>query len=113
MKRIEAIIRPSAVGKVCLSLERAGYPRPRISQIEGESRKDSVYQLRGKAYDVDLMTRTRIEVTAKDSEADKIVDAIRDAAFKDDIGYGKIFVQAVEDALDGKIGDGKVWRDNL
>lgn len=102
MKKIEAIIRPTKVGKVCLSLERAGHPRPRISQIEGESRKGVVYLLRGKTYNVDVMTKARVEVIAKDGEADKIVNAIRDAAITDEHGDTRIFVHAMEEVFHNK-----------
>lgn len=34
MKRIEAIIRPTKVGKVCIALENAGHPGHRISRLK-------------------------------------------------------------------------------
>ena len=46
---------------------------------------------RGAEYTVDLVPKVRIEVLVDDVDADKVVDAI------------------VEAARTGKIGDGKVW----
>lgn len=102
MKRIEAIIRPTEVGKVCLTLEAAGYPRPRVSQIESESRRDAVYLLRGKSYDVDMTMKARVEVLVGDGETEKIVSAIRDATFRGKFGDGMVLVQAVEEVSNTK-----------
>jgi nitrogen regulatory protein PII len=105
MKRIEAIIRPTRVGKVCTALEKAGHSRILFSQIENHDTQTVIkYQLRGKTYKADLMTKARLELIVKDIEAGKIVKAIRDAAFTGDVGDGKIFVHAMEDAI--RIGTG-------
>ena len=105
MKRIEAIIRPTGAGKVCLALERAGHPGLRISQIEGRSREGTSYLLRGKTYSADLMTETRVELIVRDGEACEIVEAIRSAAFAGGIEDGRIFVHPMEDAIPIKTGE--------
>lgn len=105
MKRIEAIIRPTKVGKVCAALETAGHPGPRISQIEDKSQKGTGYLLRGATYKVDLVTKSRLEVFAKDAEADKIIKVIRHAAFTGENGDGEIFVYAMEDAIRIRTGE--------
>lgn len=105
MKRIEAIIRPTKVGKVCAALEGVGHPGPRISQIEDKSQKGTGYLLRGSTYRVDLVSKSRLEVFAKDAEADKIIKVIRDAAFTGENGDGEIFVYAMEDAILIKTGE--------
>jgi nitrogen regulatory protein PII len=105
MKRIEAIIRPTRVGKVCLALEEAGHPGLRISQIEGRRREGTAYLLRGKTYSADLMTETRVELIVKDRETDMVVEAIRDAAFTGGIEDGRIFVHPMEEAIRIKTGE--------
>ncbi len=100
MKRIEAIIRPTMAGKVCIALERAGHPGPMISQIARQVGQKGVrHYLRGKTYDVNLLTRTRVEVIVKDGEAENIVKAIRDAAFTGEIVDERIFIHHMEDAM--------------
>jgi nitrogen regulatory protein P-II 1 len=105
MKRIEAIIRPTKVGKVCTALEEVGNYRPMISQIEGRGGQEGIkYQLRGKTYRADLLTRTRVEVMVEDKEADRIVRAIRDAAFTGEIGDGEIYIYGMTDAVQIRTG---------
>jgi nitrogen regulatory protein P-II 1 len=99
MKRIEAIIRPTRVGKVRVALERAGHPDPRISQIEERSPKGTGYLLRGATYRADFASRSRLEVIVEDGETGTIINAIREAAFTGESGDGEIFVYAMEDAL--------------
>ncbi len=104
MKRIEAIIRPTKAGSVCVALETAGFLCPRISQVEDKSLKSTGYLLRGVTYKADLVARARLEVIAKDAEADKIIKIIRDAALTGDNGDGEILVYAIEDAIRIKTG---------
>jgi nitrogen regulatory protein P-II 1 len=105
MKRIEAIIRPTTVGRVCLALERAGHPGASISQIEGRSREGTAYLLRGKTYNADLMTETRVELIVKDRETDMVVEAIRGAAFTGGIEDGRIFIHPMEEAIRIRTGE--------
>ena len=100
MKKIEAIIRPNKVGDVCAALDRTGHPGIMITEIEGHGKQKGVEQnVRGKTYKVELMTKARIEVVAKDSEVEMIVKAIREAAFTGEVGDGKIFIYPVIDAV--------------
>ncbi len=106
MKRIEAIIRPTKVSGVCAALERVGHPGVTISEIEGHgSQKGLVAEVRGKKYKVDLLTKARVEVIVKDTDADKIVRAVRDAAQTGEIGDGKIFVHSMENAVRIRTGE--------
>ncbi len=107
MKRIEALIRPSRIGKVCTALEEVSGRRPVISHIEEHGGRDGIrYLSHGRTYKVDLMTKTRVEMTVKDTEAEEIVKAIRSAAFTGDTGDGMIFVHAMDGAVQISAGDG-------
>jgi len=106
MKRIEAIIRPTKVGRVCTALEKVGHTDLMISQIEGRGRQNGIrYQLRGKTYNVDLMSRARVEVIVKDREVDEIIKTISGAVLTGETGDGEIFIHAMEDAI--RIGTGE------
>lgn len=109
MKRIEAIIRPTKIGKVCTALEELGGHRPMISQIEDHGGQEGIrYLSRGKTYRADLMIKSKLEVIVKDTEAGMIVKAIRDAAFTGDIGDGAIFVHSMDNSVvieTGRSGD--------
>ncbi len=100
MKRIEAIIRPAKVSDVCAALDKAGHPGVTISAVEGRgSQKGWVNQVRGSAYERNLLAKARVEVVASDENADKIIKAIRDAALTGEVGDGKIFVHDMADAI--------------
>ena len=106
MKRIEAIIRPTRVGKVCVALEKVGYPGLNFTQIESHGMQEGAkYQLRGKTYNVDLAARARVEVIVNDTEAEKIVKAVRDAAFTGEIGDGEIYVHSMENVIRIRTGE--------
>ena len=107
MKRIEAIIRPTRVGKVCAALETVGHPGPRISQIEDKSQKCTGYLLRGATYRADLVSRSKLEIIAEDAEANTIIKAICDAAFTGENGDVEIFVYAIEDVIRIKTGESR------
>lgn len=100
MKKIEAIIRPAKVGDVCAALEKIGHPGIMITEIEGHGRQKGIEQeFRGKTYKTELLTKVKIDVILKDTEVDKTIKAIREAAFTGKVGDGKIFVYPVDNAI--------------
>ena len=101
MKRIEAIIRPEKASEVCAALGKIGHPGVTLSQVEGHGdKKGWVNHVRGISYDkLSLVTRTRVEVVAKDEDTDTIVKAMREAALTGEAGDGKIFVHDMADAI--------------
>jgi len=109
MKRIEAIIRPTKVGRVCAALEGVGHPGPRVSQVEDKSQTSAGYLLRGATYKADLVAKSIVEVIAKDEEAERIINTIREAAFTGENGEGEIFVYAIENAVRIRTGERDEW----
>jgi nitrogen regulatory protein P-II 1 len=100
MKRIEAIVRHAKVAEICAVLEKVEYPGLMITEIEGHGKqKGLTQQVRGKTYKVGLMTKARIEVVVKDSDVEKIINAIQETAFTGKEGDGKIFISPVDDAV--------------
>lgn len=100
MKKIEAIIRPGKVGDVCKALHKVGHPGLMLTEIEGHGKQKGMTKtLRGKEYKVEFMTKTKLDIVAKDEEVDKLVHAIREAAHTGEFGDGKIFISPVEDAI--------------
>ena len=100
MKKIEAIIRPAKVSDVCEALDKVGHPGLMITEIEGHgAQKGQTKILRGKTYNVEFMTKTKIDIVVTDEDVGKIVQAIRAAAFTGEMGDGKIFVSTIDDAV--------------
>ena len=100
MKKIEAIIRPTKVRSVCAALEKVGHCGVTVSEVEGHGNHGGVKEtVRDKVYKVDLLGKARVEVVTRESEMEKIIDAIREAAYTGKIGDGKIFIHPIDDAI--------------
>jgi nitrogen regulatory protein P-II 1 len=106
MKKIEAIIRPEKLNAVLDALENVGYSGLMITEIKGHGKqKGIVQQWRGEQYKVKLLTKIKIEITAKDSEAVNIKDKIIEAAKTGEMGDGKIFIYKVDEAIKIRTGE--------
>jgi nitrogen regulatory protein P-II 1 len=100
MKEIRAIIRPEKLDDVLKALEKVGHPGVTVAQVEGHGRQAGlVEQFRGREFRVDLLPKVEIRVVCKDSDVEKIVEAIASSARTGEIGDGKIFVYEVVEAL--------------
>ena len=100
MKEIRAIIRPEKLDDVLKALEKVGHPGVTVAQVEGHGRQAGlVEQFRGREFRVDLLPKVEIRVVCKDSDVEKIVEAIAFSARTGEIGDGKIFVYEVVEAL--------------
>ncbi len=100
MKRIEAIIRPEKASAVCEALDKVGHPSVTLSQVQGHGKQNGwVNQVRGIMHKVSLLSKTRVEVVARDEDTDSIIKAIRDAALTGEVGDGKIFVHDMANAI--------------
>ena len=92
MKQVTAVVKPFKLDDVKAALEVLGVQGLTVSEVQGFGRQRGHTEVyRGAEYTVDLVPKVRIDVLVDDGDADKVVDAI------------------VEAARTGKIGDGKVW----
>jgi nitrogen regulatory protein P-II 1 len=108
MKKIEAIVRPGKAEDVKKALEKAGYPSLTITEVKGRGHQRGVKQVsRGlrKEYVVDMLLKTKIELTVQDEKASEVVGIIQQSARTGDIGDGKIFVIPVEKAVRIRTGE--------
>jgi nitrogen regulatory protein P-II 1 len=106
MKKIEAVIRVEKLEDVREALEKLGYPGMMITRIEGHGRqKGLIEQFRGREFKLDLLPKIKIEIVAKDENVEKIIAAIAKGAQTGEIGDGKIFVSAIENALRIRTGE--------
>lgn len=96
MVRIEAIIRPSRLDEVKAALDEIGIKGVSVIEIKGAGKQKGYTQhYRGSEYQVNLLPKVMIIVVTLDSEQDKVIDAIENAARTGEIGDGKIFVSPV------------------
>ena len=76
----------------------------------GRARGEEMLSDRGtRTYKPEYIERVKIEIVVKDSEAERVVQAILDSATTKSLGDGKIFVSPVEKTYD--IGSGETGDD--
>lgn len=112
MKKIEAVVRVEKLEEITDALEKHGYPGMMVTRIEGHGRqKGVVEQFRGREFKVNFLPKIKLEIVAKDSEVEKIVNVISSIAKTGEIGDGKVFIYPVENVLrirTGEKGEGAV-----
>lgn len=107
MKKIEAIIRPEKLDDVKHALSEKGYVGLNIVGVTGRGvQKGIVHAGRaGQAYSVDMLPKVKLETVVVDKDVDDVVSTIQQAAWTGNIGDGKIFVIAVEQAIRVRTGE--------
>ena len=77
-----------------------------MTEVKGFGRQKGHTELyRGSEYQVDFLPKIKIEVVIKDSDLDRVVDAVVSAARTGQRGDGKIFVSGVEEAVRIRTGE--------
>lgn len=106
MKKIEAIIQPFKLDEVKEALTKAGIDGITISEVHGHGRQKGHTEVyRGHEYKVDVRPKIKLEIVLEDSQAERVVNVIVDAAKTGKIGDGKIFVSSIENAIRIRNGD--------
>jgi nitrogen regulatory protein P-II 1 len=106
MKKIEAIIRHHKLEEVKEALVKAGFHGMTVTEVRGFGRqKGHKETFRGAEYTVDFLPKIKIEVTSRDADVTKIVDAIIAIARSGQVGDGKIFVSDLSQAIRIRTGE--------
>jgi len=106
MKKIEAIIKPFKLDDVKEALQDIGLQGMTVVEAKGFGRQKGHTELyRGAEYVVDFLPKVKLEVVVEDGLAERVLEAIANAAQTGRIGDGKIFVMPVETALRIRTGD--------
>jgi nitrogen regulatory protein P-II 1 len=106
MKLITAIVKPFVLEDVKGALEQIGVLGMTVSEVQGYGRQKGHTEVyRGAEYSVDFVPKVRVEVVADDALADKVVDAVVEAARTGKIGDGKVWVSPVETVVRVRTGE--------
>jgi len=106
MKKIEAIIKPFKLDHVKEKLTSFGVNGMTVSEVKGFGRQKGHQEIyRGAEYQIDFVSKVKVEVVVEDEKVKNIVEAIIAAASTGKIGDGKIFVFPVEDAIRIRTGE--------
>ena len=106
MRKIEAIIKPFRLDEVKEALAQIGVKGMTVSEVKGFGRQRGHKETyRGAEYQVDFVSKVKIEVVVEASMADEAVATIQRKARTGQIGDGKIFVLPVEEAVRIRTGE--------
>jgi nitrogen regulatory protein P-II 2 len=106
MKLIIAIIKPFKLEEVRDALTAVGVQGMTITEVKGYGRQKGHKEIyRGAEYAVNFLPKVRVDVAVDDSQVDKVVDAISNAAKTGQIGDGKIFITAIDHAVRIRTGE--------
>ena len=106
MKLVIAIIKPFKLDEVRDALTNLGVHGMTVTEVKGYGRQKGHMEIyRGAEYAVNFLPKVRLELAVSDEQADKVVEAISNAAKTGQIGDGKIFVTPVEQAVRIRTGE--------
>ncbi len=106
MKKVEAIIKPFKLDEVKEALSELGVKGITVSEVKGFGRQRGHREVyRGAEYQVDFVSKIKIEVIVEASMAGEAVSTIQETARTGQIGDGKIFVLPVEEAIRIRTGE--------
>jgi nitrogen regulatory protein P-II 1 len=105
MKRIEAIIRPSALRAVLDGLKAVGYSGVTVVEVQGHGTQKGITEsYRGQSVE-GLLPKLSMVVVVGDKQVNKVIQIISRTARTGEIGDGKIFVSPVLTAIRIRTGE--------
>jgi len=106
MKLITAIVKPFKVGDVRDALSGLGVRGLTVSDVQGYGRQGGHTEVyRGAEYKIDFVPKIRMEVLVADDAAAGVIEAIVTAAQTGKIGDGKVWVQNIEEVVRVRTGE--------
>jgi nitrogen regulatory protein P-II 2 len=106
MKLVIAVIKPFKLEEVRDALVAVGVHGMTASEVKGYGRQKGHMEIyRGAEYAVTFLPKIRIEVAVPADRTDKVVEAIMTSAKTGQIGDGKIFVTAIDQAVRIRTGE--------
>lgn len=105
MKKVEAIIRPSALRAVLDGLKAVGYSGVTVSEVQGHGTQKGITEsYRGQSVE-GLLPKLLVTTVVGDKQVLKVIQIIIKTARSGEIGDGKIFVSPVANAIRIRTGE--------
>ncbi len=106
MKKLEAIIKPFKLDDVKDGLSTIEIKGLTVSEVKGFGRQRGHKEVyRGAEYQVDFVSKIKIEVVLESEMVPEAVKIIQDKARTGQIGDGKIFILPVEEVIRIRTGE--------
>jgi nitrogen regulatory protein PII len=100
MKYIIAVIQPHRLDAVREALGSIGVQGLTVSEVRGFGRQKGQTEIyRGAEYVMRYVPKVKLEIAVDDEIADRVVEAVGNAARTGRIGDGKVFVLPLEGAM--------------
>jgi len=106
MKRVEIITRPYKLDEIKEALTGMGIQGMTVTDVRGFGRQRGHKEVyRGAEYQVDFVSKVKIEIVIDDDLLDQALDVIQQAAKTGKIGDGKIFISTIDNAIRIRTGE--------
>ncbi|QJP15961.1 P-II family nitrogen regulator [Starkeya sp. ORNL1] len=106
MKIVMAIIKPFKLEEVRDALTGIGVHGLTVTEVKGYGRQKGHTEIyRGAEYAVSFLPKLKIEVAVASDQVAKVIEAITASAKTGQIGDGKIFVYAIDQAVRIRTGE--------
>ena len=106
MKLITAIVKPFKMSDVRDALRDINVVGLTVSDAQGYGRQHGHTEVyRGAEYQIDFVPKIRMEVLTEDNDAARVIESIVSAARTGKIGDGKVWVQNVEEVVRVRTGE--------
>jgi nitrogen regulatory protein P-II 1 len=106
MKMIKAIIKPERFEFVKKALEDNGFVGMTITDVKGRGEQKGItLEYRGGLMTVDFLPKIQLEIVVRDTDVDRLVVTLTEAARTGKIGDGKIFIMPVEKSIRIRTGE--------
>ena len=106
MKKITAMIKPFKLDDVREALSGIGIQGLTVTEVKGFGRQKGHTEIyRGAEYAVGFLPKTRLDIVVDDGDAERVAEAIIEAARTGKVGDGKIFISPVEQVIRIRTGE--------
>jgi nitrogen regulatory protein P-II 1 len=106
MRLVTAIVKPFKLDDVKRALETAGVDGLTVTEVQGFGRQKGHTEVyRGAEYTVDFVPKVRVEILVDDADAERVLDAVVEAARTGKIGDGKAWVTPVDTVVRVRTGE--------
>lgn len=106
MKLITAVIKPFKLDDVREALTDVGIEGMTVTEVKGFGRQKGQAEIyRGAEYTIAFLPKVKVDIAVDDAAAEKVIEAIQQSANTGKIGDGKIFVQELTNAVRIRTGE--------
>jgi nitrogen regulatory protein P-II 2 len=106
MKFVIAVIQPHKLDAVREALAHVGVQGLTVSEVRGFGRQKGHSEIyRGAEYEIAYVPKIKMEIAVADSQAERVVQTITQAARTGTIGDGKIFILGLDSAVRVRTGE--------